>query len=299
MIDILSNTQLLNDSIAYEILNKSMPFSSTIIINDQKLLMTNCANSSNGFACLCNSSSIATFTSLCYPLNPNLSAYTLDPLKFSLLNTSISTDYFIDHISSLLLLSELPNYNWIFSPKSTELISNDQFANYLQITSNYIRNHVLQASTSVQSLCQLVFSQLNSTFDPYQSTILSGAGYYFKYTPANAKDDTTVVSLSQTNIASIVFLYFNSTVDSSLKRITGTAYVYLDQASTQLNLKLKKISFLGNNENYMVMHNDNQLSLSVSSDSDGFVTITNISTSYGSTLHSYYVSSKAITVNAD
>ena len=99
-------------------------------------------------------------------------------------------------------------------------------------------------------MSKLVFDQLFNSFDPYKPTIFSGPGYYFKYTPANpTSDDSTVVSISQTTVASVVYIYFTSAVDSTNPRLTGLAYVFLNQANTaQLNLKIKKISFLGNNE---------------------------------------------------
>jgi hypothetical protein len=147
------------------------------------------------------------------------------------------------------------------------------------------------------SLSQLVFSQLFKTFDPYQPTIFAGPGYYFKYTPSNPlADDTSVVSLSSNSVSSVVFIYFNSTTDPSLKRITGNTFVFLNQAAAlQLSLQIKKISFLGSNEDYVILLNNNVLSLSISSDSDGFVTISSITTSISSAINCYVVSSSTST----
>jgi hypothetical protein len=154
----------------------------------------------------------------------------------------------------LLLLSELPKYSLAYAPAASELISNTLFTNYLQITTNFIRNNPLQMPASVATISQQVFTQFYKTFDPYRPTVFSGPGYYFKYTPANPKaDDTSVLSLSSNTIASVVYIYFNSTIDASLKRITGAAFVFLGQtSSTNLNLQLKKIGFLGSNQNYIV-----------------------------------------------
>jgi hypothetical protein len=155
-------------------------------------------------------------------------------------------------------------------------------------------------SSSALTVSQLTFNQIYKTFDPYLPTIFSGPGYYFKYTPANTlTDDTTVASLSTNNDSSVILIFFNSTTDSTLKRITGTTYLFLNNKVSQLNLKLKKINFLGNNENYIIISNGNQLSLSISSDSDGFVTISNITTSVSASINSYFVSSLAGSSVAD
>lgn len=147
----------------------------------------------------------------------------------------------------------------------------------------------------------MVFDQISKTFDPYKPTIFSGPGYYFKYTPTNpTSDDTTVVSINQTTVASVVYIYFTSTIDTTAPRLTGLAYVFLNQANTaQVNLKIKKISFLGNNEYTTVIYNGNTISLSTSSDSDGFVTISGITTSNTSVVNYYYVSSASNSAIAD
>jgi hypothetical protein len=124
MAPVLTN-QSISSQNAFEILNKSLPYSSTSIVNDAKLLMTDCAGSSNGFACLCNSNSTITYSSLCYLLNSSLVTMPLTVASFGLTNTSYSTSYLQLNAGLLLLLSELPNYNWIYSPSTTELISND------------------------------------------------------------------------------------------------------------------------------------------------------------------------------
>jgi len=46
----------------------------------------------------------------------------------------------------------------------------------------------------------------------------------------------------------MAIIFFNGTIDLSVKRITGTVYIFLNQATAaQLNLRIKKLNFLGNN----------------------------------------------------
>jgi hypothetical protein len=56
----------LAESNTFEVLNKSMPFSSRYIVNDQILLVSSCAGDSNGYTCYCTSSATVTYSSLCY-----------------------------------------------------------------------------------------------------------------------------------------------------------------------------------------------------------------------------------------
>ena len=99
----------LNESNAYEILNKSLPYSSTAIINDTKLLMTNCNGSSNGFACLCNATPNNIYTSLCYYITPSITAMTFI-LPTLISNNTYNTQTLNQNASLLLLLSELPKF---------------------------------------------------------------------------------------------------------------------------------------------------------------------------------------------
>lgn len=101
--NVLSN-QTLNDKNAYEILNKSFPLSSTIIVNDVKSLMTNCAEGSNGYACLCSNSS-STYTSLCYAIDSSLTNMSISLANFNLANATYSAQYLQQNYSLLLLLS--------------------------------------------------------------------------------------------------------------------------------------------------------------------------------------------------
>ena len=91
--------------------------------------------------------------------------------------------------SSLLLLSELPKFAATYAPiadsNNKELISNTLLANYLQITTNLIRNNPVQLTQLIASLSSKIFSLYYKTFDPDNPTILFGPGYYFKHTPAN------------------------------------------------------------------------------------------------------------------
>ena len=97
-------SQTLSSNNAYEILNKSLTLSSTSIVNDQKLLMTNCASSSNGFACLCTNAS-EVYSSLCYALSSNVKALTITPASFGFTGTTLTTADLTSNFALLLLLS--------------------------------------------------------------------------------------------------------------------------------------------------------------------------------------------------
>jgi len=184
------------------------------------------------------------------------------------------------------------------------LISLPQLAAHLQIVTNVIRNNISTINTQLSALSQLIFSQDSSkTFNSYTPTILTGKGYYFKFTPSSIEsDDTTFVSTVQqgTRQSELIYIFINSTVDPQIKRITGTAAVFLNQnTAAQLTLKLKKLSFLSNSEQYIVMQNNNQITYSINSDVNGYVTIANITTSTNTNVNSYFVSSSPSTVTAD
>lgn len=163
-----------------------------------------------------------------------------------------------------------------------------------------MRNHPLQMNISARSIAQLVFNQLYKTFDPYQPTIISGPGYYFKYTPSNPKkNDSSVITINNITISSIIFIYFNSTIDSNFKKITGTTFIFMNQAAPiQVDLTIKKIDFLGSNEYYFLYTNGNRVDLQIT-DNDGYITIPNLTTSTNSIVISYLVSSNKLSIPAD
>jgi hypothetical protein len=178
----------------------------------------------------------------------------------------------------------------------------------LQITTNFIRNNPAQLTQVITSISSKIFNHYYKTFDPNNPTILFGPGYYFKYTPANPeKAESSVVSLSSSTIPSFVYIYFNSTTDSSLKRITGSALVFTNQSPPNLNLQLKKINFLGSNQDYMVYSTtstgDSLESMSITSDVDGYVTVPNIvvntPSTGGSLVRAYFVSAVNGAISAD
>lgn len=189
--------------------------------------MTNCNGSSNGFACLCNATSTTFYTSLCYYIDPALAAITPSPTTFlNSTSNTYNTSFIHTNSTLLLLLSEMPMYNFTYIPaNSAELISNSLFATYLQITTNYIRNNPSSMPATITALSQAVFTRFNKTFDPYQPTIFSGPGYYFKYTPTNmiaSNDDSSVVTfIPLSALASVTYIFFNSSINPSLKKITG------------------------------------------------------------------------------
>ena len=95
----------LTQSNAYEILNKSMPYSSTLIVNDYKLLITNCAGDSNGYACFCGNLTSVVYTSLCYPLYSNITQLTLTPQLVNSTTTTLTKSLYISNLVLLQLLS--------------------------------------------------------------------------------------------------------------------------------------------------------------------------------------------------
>ena len=227
-------------------------------------------------------------------------------------NNTYKTQTLMQSASSLLLLSELPKFAATYAPiadtNNKELISNKLIANYLQITSNFIRNNPAQLTQVIASLSSKIFNLYYKTFDPDNPTILFGPGYYFKYTPANPeKSESSVVSLSSDTLPSFVYIYFNSTTESSLKRITGSVLVFTNQSSPNLNVQLKKINFLGSNQNYMVYSTssagDGLESISITSDVDGYVTIPNMVVNTpsisSSVVKAYYVTAVNSAISAD
>lgn len=189
--------------------------------------MTNCNGSSNGFACLCNATSTTFYTSLCYYVDPALATITPSSTTFlGSASSAYTTSFLLRNSPLLLLLSEMPKYSFTYSPADpAELISNSLFATYLQITTNYIRNNPSQMPTSINTLSQGVFTRFSKTFDPYKPTIFYGPCYYFKYTPpsmAASNDDSSVVTFSPPSpLASVTYIFFNSSINPALKKITG------------------------------------------------------------------------------
>ena len=178
-------------------------------------------------------------------------------------------------------------------PSSSDLLSQNQFAAYIQMKTNYIRNHYQTAGVQALAIASFTLNNMNNVFSPFSSTVLSGPGYYFKYNPATYQsDDTSFVSITQTTTpqSSVVLVLFNNTV-STLKAITGYAYVFLGNLSTSSNvsLKIKKIGFLESYQSYSVQANGMVQSLNVSSDSDGFLMISSVSSSTSSSQYAYFV----------
>jgi hypothetical protein len=64
-------------------------------------------------------------------------------------------------------------------------------------------------------------------------------------------------------------------------------------ASSNVTLSIKKINFLGSYQTYQVMLNNAVQSLSVSSNANGFLTISNVVTSTASTQYAYFVTAVA------
>ena len=282
---------------AYEVLNKTLPLSSTTIYNNQKLLITSCKDSSNGYACLCTSTTTTSVTALCQPISTSLSGLTLSNSIVGTNTTTLTKSDFINNRVLLQMLSELPQYAFTYTPATGDLLSEEQMATYLQITTNRIRNDPTNTGARVLEVAQSVFNDLYKAFSPYRDTVLAGPGYYFKYTPDTAtSQDNTVLTLSGTTLSTLAIVLFNSTVNSSNDRITGTAFLFVNGlADATLSLTLKKIGFLGEDEQYTVLLNDATSSLSASSDTDGFITLTGVSASTGSVSNAYYVSSVAST----
>lgn len=186
-----------------------------------------------------------------------------------------------------------------------ELISEIQFATLLQIHTNRIkRETTISQSNRLSNICNMTFNNMKSVFQPYSTTILSGPGYYYKYRPSTSlADNTSFVYLTQntTNkLSEMIYVYFNSTVDSSFPRITGTVYACVYNTSTNLlvsstvQLTIKKTSFIKSNQVYSLYENNLPLSTTVTSTSDGFMSIGQATTfTNAANIKSYYVSSSA------
>jgi len=119
-------TPTLSSSNVFEVLNRSMPLSSTYIVNNQKLLVTSCADTSNGYSCYCPTGTTNTYTSLCQTIPTSLLTATLDPLTlFGTNSTSLTkTTFFTSNLRTMQLLSELPLFSFEYAPAdSNELIS--------------------------------------------------------------------------------------------------------------------------------------------------------------------------------
>jgi hypothetical protein len=139
---------------------------------------------------------------------------------------------------------------------------------------------------------------MKDVFSPYQSSVLSGPGYYFKFNPSTVEtDDNSFMTVSTTsNYVAIVL--FNQTA-SSLD-ITGAIYIFTDLSnSNSVTLKIKKINSLAANQAYQVMVNNAIQSLSVSSDSDGYLTISGVPTSTSITQYAIYVTTTSTTSSGD
>jgi len=150
-------------------------------------------------------------------------------------------------------------------------LSEKQFASYIQMKVNYIRNHYQYASAQALAIANFTFNSQFNVFSPYSPTVISGPGYYFKYSPSTSQlDDSSFVTISQinSNQSSVVFVLFNNTV-TSIKAITGYVYVFLGSlnASSNVTLKVKKIGFLESYQSYLVQANGISQSLNVTSDS--------------------------------
>lgn len=90
----------------------------------------------------------------------------------------------------------------------------------------------------------------------------------------------------------MIYIYFQNVENIISPRITGNIYIFTNPSITT-NLKIKKINFLKANENYAVYQNGLVVSKVVASDSEGFLTISSISTNIINSvvIDSYYVSS--------
>jgi hypothetical protein len=219
--------------------------------------------------------------------------------------TLLTKSTYVANLPLLLLLSELPSYNFTFTPDTNELISLTQLATHLQIITNIIRSTPSSINTQLSTLSQLIFAQDSAkTFQAYSPTILSGKGYYFKFTPSTIESDNSTfastVQSTTTRKNEFLYVFINSTTDPLTPRITGTAAVFLNPPTTaQLTLQLKKINFLSNNQQYTVMQNNNQITYSVSADLNGYLSIANITTSIPSNVNAYFVSSTSTSASSD
>jgi len=165
-------------------------------------MVTFCTDTSNGYVCYCPANTSVTYTSLCQVIDPGLTGAVLDPSSlFNQTSTSLDKITFITNLRTMQLLSELPQFNFDYTPSlTTELLSPKQFATYLQIKTNYIRNNPTLISPQTSLLASFALTRMNNVFDPYSATILAGPGYYFKFSPATMEtDDSSVVETTFTS----------------------------------------------------------------------------------------------------
>lgn len=170
---------------SFEVLNKSLPGSSTYIVNNQILLITSCEGASNGYTCHCSNSNTTIYSSLCYPINSNLTSMVLDANSIlGYPNFSLPKTDLLSNLRTVLLLSELPQFQLIDTYTSSNvLFEKEQFGTYIQIKTNYIRNNQGAMSSTVMSLATLGLNNMKDVFSPFESTVLAGPGYYFKFNP--------------------------------------------------------------------------------------------------------------------
>lgn len=273
---------VLTSANVFEVLNRSLPLSSTYIVNNQKLLVTSCADTSNGFSCYCPSGTTNIYTSLCQVIPTSLTTVVLDPLAlFSTNSTSLDkATFFTVHLRTLQLLSELPTFAFDYAPAANELISKDQLATYLQIKTNYIRNHPTLQSAQITLIASLVLTSMLNVLDPYTATVLAGPGYYFKYSPtAMETDDSSVVSTTHTaGTQTVVLLLYSSTQVTT--NIIPTVYIFQNtSASSKVTLTIKKVNFLTSSQQYQIYFNGALQTISPSKDNNGYLTILNVPTS--------------------
>lgn len=96
----------------------------------------------------------------------------------------------------------------------------------------------------------------------------------------------------------VAVVLFNQTASSA--DITGTIYVFTDLSnSNSVSVKIKKINVLAANQAYQVMINNAIQTLSVSSDSDGYLTIAGVPTSTSTTQYAIYVTTTAAISSGD
>jgi|JI9StandDraft_2_1071091.scaffolds.fasta_scaffold244378_1 hypothetical protein len=193
---------------------------------------------------------------------------------------------------TVLLLSELPQFELGNTAIANSLLSRQQFPNYLQIKANYVRNHPSLMSATALTLASQGFTN-QAVFSPSQPTIFAGVGYYFKYTPSTATSDTSsFVTVTGSSASTVVLVFFNQTQSAS--DITGTVYVFSSlTTSSSVVLKIKKINSLGAGQSYQVNVNNAGQGLSVSSDTDGYLTIANVPTSTSTSQFAVYVTTTA------
>lgn len=134
-------------------------------------------------------------------------------------------------------------------------------------------------ATSALAIANRAINNQAQVFSPELTTSLAGKGYYFKYKPANAISDTDpFVTATGTTGNLLVLTFFNQTKSNA--DITGTVYIFNDLAvSTTVTLKIKKINSPPAGYSYQVNVNNAGQGLSVISDADGYLTISNVPTS--------------------